>query len=120
MGVRFLNRYRQGIDDDLGENDPLSGVANLFDLGLVFMVGLMLMLLSAFRLKDFLDPSSNITITKENPSGEVEIISKKGRRIEAVKITGKKGTGLGTRLGTAYRLKDGTMIYVPEQDESGR
>ncbi len=109
---------RKGAGGDLAGNDPLSGVANLFDLGLVFMVGLIVMLLSAFRLKDLLNPDSKVTITKETASGQVEIISKNGKRIKAIKITSRKGKGRGTRLGTAYRLDDGTMVYVP--DNTGR
>ncbi len=118
MRARFVGRFTQGVEGDLGDNDPLSGVANLFDLGLVFMIGLILMLLTAFRLNDLLDPQAKVTITKQAPEGKLEIISKKGRKIQAVKVTRKKGDGLGTRLGTAYRLSDGTMVYVP--DEEGR
>ncbi len=116
---RFIGRSGPKRQGDLGDNDPLSGVANLFDLGLVFMIGLMLMLLTALRLQDLMDPDSTVTVTKETSKGEIEIITKKGRRIRAVKVTGKRGKGLGTRLGTAYRLEDGTMIYVPEPGRDG-
>ncbi len=49
--MKFLKtrRYQfSNIDDD-----PLSGVANLFDLGLVFIVSLLLALLSVYHLTDF-------------------------------------------------------------------
>ena len=29
-------------------------------------------------------------------------------------MTREEAAGRGTRLGTAYRLEDGSMIYVPE------
>ncbi|MDZ7664143.1 MAG: DUF2149 domain-containing protein [Desulfotignum sp.] len=46
--------------------DPLHGVANLFDLGLVFIVGLMLALFGAFHLEDLLNPDASLTITKRS------------------------------------------------------
>lgn len=47
----------------------------------------------------------------------VEIVAKKGKQIKVEKVTDKKLQGEGTRLGTAYRLKDGKVIYVPEGSE---
>jgi hypothetical protein len=44
----------------------------------------------------------------------MEIITKKGTRIDAVKMTREQAKGRGMRLGTAYRLEDGSMVYVPE------
>ena len=34
--------------------------------------------------------------------------------LDRYKASGSIGEGEGTRAGTAYRLKDGSMIYVPE------
>ena len=48
--------------------------------------------------------------------GEREIIVKKGTSITAYKVTGKTTTGNGERLGTAYRLDNGQIIYVPEAE----
>ena len=36
------------------ENDPLAGVANLFDIGLVFMVGLIVTIFTAYISRIFL------------------------------------------------------------------
>ncbi|MCA1786897.1 MAG: DUF2149 domain-containing protein [Desulfobacteraceae bacterium] len=113
-------KYLAAIQDrgsDLADNDPLHGVANLFDLGLVFIVGLMLALFGAFHLEDLLNPDASLTITKQSASGELEIITKKGKKIEAVKVTSKQTSGRGQRLGIAYRLDDGAMVYVPETSE---
>ncbi len=44
----------------------------------------------------------------------MEIITKKGKVIKAYKVTKKIGQGEGEKLGTAYRLKDGRIIYIPE------
>ncbi len=111
--MRYLSEIRSR-SNGLSENDPLNGVANLFDLGLVFIVGLMLALFGAFHLEDLLKKDSELTITRQSSDGEMEIITKKGTRIDAVKMTREQAKGRGMRLGTAYRLEDGSMVYVPE------
>ena len=97
-----------------GEGEgPLTGVANLFDVGLVFIVGLLVVLFNVFSLHELLDPSSEVTIMKKISEQEMEIITKKGHKIDARKVTKDKAKGRGERLGTAYRLEDGSMVYVP-------
>ena len=99
----------------LSDNDPLTGIANLFDLGLVFIVGLLLALFGSYHLEDLLRQDSHVTITKESSNGEMEIITKKGTKIEAIKVTKDTAKGEGQRLGVAYRLTNGSMVYVPEK-----
>lgn len=96
------------------EHDPLSGVANLFDVGLVFIVGLLVSLFSAYHLQDLMSKKSNMTITKQKPNGELEIIKKRGEKVEIQRVTRQKAGGTGERLGTAYRLEDGSVVYVPD------
>jgi hypothetical protein len=53
----------------------------------------------------------------KNPGKEnMEIIQKKGREIETYKASSQTQNGgtRGKRLGTAYQLEDGRIIYVPE------
>ncbi|MBW1975886.1 MAG: DUF2149 domain-containing protein [Deltaproteobacteria bacterium] len=109
----LIGAHRRGFDFE--PDDPLSGVANLFDLGLVFIVGLLLTLFAAYRLTDLFSQQSEMTILKKDRKGNLELIVKKGKKIKAMKVTGKKAKGFGERLGTAYRLQDGTMVYVPEE-----
>ncbi|MEK7812802.1 MAG: DUF2149 domain-containing protein, partial [Candidatus Desantisbacteria bacterium] len=52
--------------------------------------------------------------TKKTADGRIEIVTKKGREIKVQKVTDKQLSGEGTRLGTAYQLKDGKVVYVPE------
>ena len=94
--------------------DPMSGVVNLFDAAVVFIAALLLALMTVFDAKEIFSKDSNMTIVKRNDRGEMTVIRKKGRRIKAVKMTRDQAEGRGTRLGTAYRLEDGSMIYVPE------
>jgi hypothetical protein len=107
--------------EETAEEDPLSGIANLFDVSIVFIVGLMITLFSIYRMSDLVDAKSEVTMVKTNAQGEQEIIVKKGTKITAYKVTGKTMAGDGERLGTAYRLANGQIIYVPEgQDDAKR
>ncbi len=96
------------------ENDPMSGVANLFDIGLVFIVGLIITLFGAYHLQDLFVEKSQLTITKRTSGGQMEIITKEGRKIKVFKMSKEKAKGRGQRLGVAYRLGDGTVVYVPD------
>lgn len=98
----------------LSENDPMSGVANLFDIGLVFIVGLIVTLFSAYHLQDLFSEKSEITLLKQSKDQEMEIITKKGKTIKAVKVSKQKADGRGERLGVAYKLENGSMVYVPD------
>ena len=99
----------EGLDED-----PLAGVANIFDISVVFIVGLMITLFSVYRLGDLVDPNSEVTLVKTNAQGLREIIVKRGTEITAYELTGETLGGEGERLGTAYRLANGQIIYVPD------
>ena len=113
--MKYLQQ-RQNRGSGLSDNDPMSGVANLFDLGLVFIVGLLMALFGAMHLEELLQEDSELTITKQSADGRMVVIIKKGKKIEAMKVTENKAKGKGHRLGTAYRLPDGSMVYVPETE----
>ncbi len=117
--MRYFKKRRRVIGEevDLHQEDPMAGVANLFDVGVVFIVGLIGALISAYSLLDFLSPKTEITMVKQQNNGQIEIVVKKGRHVNVERATNKQLQGEGTRLGTAYRLKDGKIIYVPEGQE---
>lgn len=112
--MKFLKRHRRFDKYDEPLEDPISGVANLFDASIVFIVSMMIALFMAYNMLDMLDPKSEMTITKKTTDGKIEIITKKGKEIKVQKVTDKRLSGEGQRLGTAYQLKDGKVIYVPE------
>ncbi len=115
--MRYLKKRRHYIDNAINseDEDPISGIANLFDIGLVFIVGLIITLFTAYHLGDLFSKTSEITLMKKTKNGELEIITKKGKKIKALKVSREKAFGLGERLGTAYRLSDGSMVYVPDE-----
>lgn len=95
--------------------EPLNGVANLFDVALVFIVALLLSLMSTYQVLDFFNPESEITVMKK-VKDQWQIITKKGKEIKVKKVTNRKvGGDEGMKLGTAYQLKDGRVIYIPDQ-----
>jgi hypothetical protein len=105
--------------DEPVEEDPLAGVANLFDVSVVFIVGLMITIFSVYKLGDLLNDKSEVTMVKTDAQGDQELIVKKGKTVMAYKLSGKVGRGEGTRLGVAYRLASGQIIYVPDPASGG-
>lgn len=103
--------------DEPPEEDPLSGVANLFDASIVFIVGLMITLFSVYNMGDLMSGEGSVTMVKTDASGMQEIIVKEGETITAYRLSGDQGTGNGERLGSAYRLANGQIIYVPDSEE---
>lgn len=101
------------------EEDPLAGMANLFDVSIVFIVGLMIAMFSVYNMGEVMNGDSEVTVVTTNDKGEQEIVVKRGPEIKAYKLTAQTGTGDGTRLGTAYKLANGQVIYVPDADSAG-
>ncbi len=96
------------------DDDPLSGVANLFDVAMVFAVALLLAIVTYYSLPELLSAQDEVTLVKNPGQPNMEIIKKKGLKLEKYRMTLKTLGGEGTRLGTAYRLKSGEVVYVPE------
>ena len=67
----------------------MSGVANIFDVAVVFIVGLMIALFSVYRIGDLIDPNSEVTLVKTDADGLREIIVKRGTEITAYELTGE-------------------------------
>jgi hypothetical protein len=111
-----MGRFLKLADPEEQDEDPLAGIANLFDVSVVFIVGLMISLFSIYRMGDLMDPDAEVTMVKTNAQGESEVIIKKGTEIEAYRVTGEQLAGDGERLGTAYRLSNGQIIYVPDAE----
>ncbi|WP_094226887.1 DUF2149 domain-containing protein [Methanolobus psychrotolerans] len=111
-------RYRRtGLINNEDEQNPLTGVANLFDIAMVFSVALLVALVMSYQLPELLSPTDDITIVKNPGQKDMKIIIKEeGRPIEVLNMTDQIGGGTGEALGTAYKLADGRVVYVPEEE----
>jgi hypothetical protein len=106
-------RAALALDSESDDDDPLAGLANLFDLGMVFAVALMVTLVVRFQVSDLLT-KSDVTMVKNPGQADMEIIVKKGPEIIRYKGSAGAGEGKGRRVGSAFELEDGRIIYVPE------
>ena len=94
------------------DNDPMSVVGNLFDVAMVFAVALMVALVARFNMTEMFS-KEDFTMVKNPGTEKMEIITKKGEKIE--KYTPSEDdpsdkSSRGKRVGTAYQLES----YVPE------
>ena len=93
-------------DDD---DDPMLSSINLVDVFLVLVVALM----AAVNLST--KPENAAANTAKSP---VEMVIRENGQEIRYKGTGSSGEGDGVRAGVAYRLRDGSIIYVPEGEAS--
>jgi len=119
--MRFVNRTKifDEVNHSAADEDPLAGIANLFDISVAFIVALLIALFSLFAAGEMLNRDSDVTLVKQNQNGEMEIITKRGTQVSVQKVTDSSLAGRGTRLGTAYRLANGQVVYVPDASAAG-
>ncbi|NTS77098.1 DUF2149 domain-containing protein [Catenovulum sp. SM1970] len=98
------------LDEDESMNPALSAV-NLVDVFLVLIAAL-LIAIAQNPLNPFM--SEDVTVIKNEGKDNMEIIVKKGDKIETFKSEGQTGSGTGKKAGTAYEMADGSIIYVAE------
>lgn len=97
--------------EDLESDDPILSVVNVIDIFLVIIAALLLAVANN-PMNPF--TADNITVIKNPGQPDMEMIIKDGRKLEKYKASGQIGQGEGVKAGIAYRLKDGSMVYVPE------
>jgi hypothetical protein len=95
-------------DDRAG--DPLDGLVNLFDLGIVLAVAFLLAALSSIdlspealkenRARQSATPSDAVVVGPEDKTSEIQL------------RPGEKVVGRGEEVGTVYRLEDGRTVLV--------
>jgi hypothetical protein len=88
--------------------DPLDGLVNLFDLGIVLSVAFLLAALSSLHLGG--------TITKHglHAGAAQTIYVKPGQTVAPLPKPGARTIGRGTRAGVVYRLSNGQLVYVQQ------
>ena len=98
------------------ESDPMSVVSNLFDVAMVFAVALMVALVSRYNMTEMFS-QEDFTMVKNPGKENMEIITKEGQKINRYTPSEEQNPQSGTsgkRVGIAYELENGEIIYVPE------
>lgn len=96
-------------DDRAG--DPLDGLVNLFDLGIVLSVAFLLAALSSLNLTSTLTAKSKANQAKASADA---VVANKHQPIKELHLKpGQRVVGHGHPVGTLYRLTDGRTILVP-------
>jgi hypothetical protein len=96
-----MSRIGLGRHGSIEENagDPLDGLVNLFDIGMVLAVA-------------FLIAGLGLTLELENGEAQrPEAAARSGRTLPSP-AGGPSASGRGEPVGRVYRLADGRLIYV--------
>jgi hypothetical protein len=104
--IRVTPRSRQREDR---AGDPLSGLVNLFDLGIVLAVAFLLAALSSLHLTGALSKGLQPS-PPQPPAGS--IVVKPGQQLRTLPTPGGRVAGPGTRVGEVYRLPNGDLVLV--------
>jgi hypothetical protein len=101
-----VNPRARSREDRAG--DPLDGLVNLFDLGIVLSVAFLLAALSSLHLGG--------TLTKHGlrANAAKEILIQKGQSVAPLPTRGKRTIGRGVQTGVVYRLTNGQLVYVQQ------
>jgi hypothetical protein len=88
--------------------DPLDGLVNLFDLGIVLSVAFLLAALSSLHL------GATITSHGLRASAAKNIYVQPGQTVAPLPKPGARTIGRGTEAGVVYRLANGQLVYVQQ------
>lgn len=97
------------------DSDPISVVSNLFDVAMVFAVALMVALVTRYNMTEMLS-QEDFTMVKNPGKENMEIITKEGEKINRYTPSENQNQSgaRGKKVGIAYELENGEIIYVPE------
>src|SRR4051794_39769241 len=107
VNTRVTRRARTRPDR---AGDPLDGLVNLFDLGIVLSVAFLLAALASLKLGD-LFTNEDVTVIRNTKDGQ-QLVVRKDQKVQTIDLKGKKVVGRGTAIGTVYKLNDGRIVYV--------
>lgn len=85
--------------------DPLDGLVNMFDIGLVLAVGFLLAALASLNLSN--------SITKHGLTRPGDVVTVGPSEVaHTVPPAQQRAIGRGRPVGKVYRLNDGRLVYV--------
>jgi hypothetical protein len=97
-------RTRKKPSWQTGEDDPTAGLVNLFDVWMIFAVALLLALVAAGVVRK---PAAEAAAS----AGAAPV---RGQTVERIRLSPGRLSGEGERLGVAYRLKSGEIVYIKD------
>ncbi|WP_294317449.1 DUF2149 domain-containing protein [uncultured Chryseobacterium sp.] len=105
-----VSRFR--VEED---TDPLSVIVNLFDVAMVFSVALMVAMVMNMNMSEIFT-KEDFTVVKNPGKDNMEIITKEGGKINKYTPSNDKKSSdkKGKKVGVAYELENGEIIYIPE------
>ena len=98
-------RMRIDILGDSDEDDPILSVVNI--------IAVTENPLNPFAAQD-------VVVIRNAGKPDMEILVKEGNELKQYRSSGQIGEGQGMKAGVAYRMKDGSMVYVPETGSEPR
>lgn len=110
MSRPTINARARSREDRAG--DPLDGLVNLFDLGIVLSVAFLLAALSSVKLTpEILGKGAVSASERRAPAGSVT--AGRDEAVRSIELKpGQRVVGRGKPVGTLYRLDDGRTIVV--------
>lgn len=109
-----MRRMRKRRWEESQDDDPGAGLLNLFDVWIAFAAALLLALVGARQISAEQARQDSSKESAEENKEHLESIQQQKVKMERYKVSDKKLRGEGERLGTAYRLQSGEVIYVPD------
>ena len=110
-GMISVTPHARSREDRAG--DPLDGLVNLFDLGIVLSVAFLLAALTSLHLGG--------AITKHGLHAQraQQIRIKPGQKLAPLPRRGGRAIGRGVQAGVVYRLANGELVYVQKAGRAG-
>jgi hypothetical protein len=91
--------------------DPLDGLVNMFDLGIVLALAFLLAALQSANLTGLLTSKDKAAALKAGSA----IPLKKGEELRTLTPSGQATKATGAEVGKVYRLSDGRLVYVTKK-----
>ncbi|WKB54964.1 DUF2149 domain-containing protein [Eleftheria terrae] len=107
------HRHLDALADD--DDDPMLSAVNLVDVFLVVVAALLV----ALTLRAEREAGETVTVIRNAGRPDMEIVVREHGRELRLRGDGSASAGNGVRTGIAYRLQDGSVVYVPEPAASG-
>src|SRR5690606_26380394 len=110
--VKVSGRARRYEDR---HGDPLDGLVNLSDLGIVLAVAFMLAALSSLELESVLTDQDAARAASQAAN---TVTATEDEQVERIELDpGERVVGSGREVGTVYRLEDGRTVIVRPREE---